>query len=223
MRTPSSPLFTPTEAAVLTRLSLRFVNTTIDKRMIPMTEGQWAGHTTRLLELRALISIMLQHRFADCFRFDLRRKLLDALGISTRNKILLEWSLFTITIDLREPRRELAASLRALRRIHDLVSSDPDIMDGEFIFRDTRVPVHLIAMLLGKGLSAADLLEGYPHLTAEMVQLTPVYAAAYPLRGRPRLQLWCEQAPTQALAKSCSGFSAISSCVRQLCESIKPV
>jgi hypothetical protein len=57
------------------------------------------------------------------------------------------------------------------------------------------VPVHLIATLLEQGSTEADLLEGYPRLTAEMVRLAPVYAAAYPLRGRPRTQPWRDQPP----------------------------
>jgi len=58
------------------------------------------------------------------------------------------------------------------------------------VFRGTRVPVHLIAELLAQGSSQAELLEGYPRLTAVMIRLAPVYAAPYPLRGRPRNQPW---------------------------------
>ena len=38
----------------------------------------------------------------------------------------------------------------------------------------------------------------YPRLTADMVRLAPVYAAAYPLRGRPRAQPWHGQSPVQS-------------------------
>ncbi len=41
----------------------------------------------------------------------------------------------------------------------------------------------------------ADLLEGYPRLTAQMVEAAPLYAAAYPPRGRRRAQPWHDQAP----------------------------
>ena len=94
-----------------------------------------------------------------------------------------------------EPRRELATSLRELRRARRLVVSDPEIMGGDPVFRGTRVPVHMIAELLAQGSTQAELLEGYPRLTAEMIRLAPVYAAAYPLRGRPRHQPWRDQKP----------------------------
>jgi uncharacterized protein (DUF433 family) len=71
-----------------------------------------------------------------------------------------------IKIDLREPRRALAASLRDLRRARRLVVSDPEILGGDPVFRGTRVPVHLIAQLVAQGGKPAELIDGYPRLTA---------------------------------------------------------
>jgi uncharacterized protein (DUF433 family) len=193
MQTHDNPLFTPTEAAVLTRLPVKAVNNAIDKKTVPAIVGQRAGHATRLLDLQALMSLTLERRLADRFVPELRRELFDALARAPRNTVSLEGGF--LTIDLREPRRELATSLRALRRARQVVVSDSGVMGGEPVFRGTRVPVHLIAMLLGQGSTETDLLEGYPRLTAEMVHLAPIYAAAYPLRGRPRVQPWHDRPP----------------------------
>jgi uncharacterized protein (DUF433 family) len=65
------------------------------------------------------------------------------------------------------------------------------------VFRGTRVPVHMIADFLTQGSTPAELIESYPRLTAEMIRLAPVYAAAYPLRGRPRRQPWRDQQPAR--------------------------
>jgi len=195
MQTHENSLFTPTEAAVLTRLSVKAVNNAIDKKTVPTVAGRRAGHATRLLDLHALMSLTLERRLADRFVPELRRELFDALA-TARNRVSLEGGF--LTIDLREPRRELATSLRALRRARDLVVSDPDILGGDPVFRGTRVPVHLIATLLGQGSTETELLEAYPRLTAEMARLAPLYAAAYPLRGRPRAQPWRDQPPTQS-------------------------
>ena len=182
-------LFTSTEAAVLTHLSVKAVNNAIDKKTIPTVTG-------RLLDLRALMSLSLERRLADRFVPELRREVFDALATASRNSVSLDGGF--LTIDLREPRRELAASLRELRRARDVAVSDPDIMGGDPVFRGTRIPVHLIATLLGQGSTETDLLEGYPRLTAEMVRLAPIYAAAYPLRGRPRAQPWRAQPPVRS-------------------------
>jgi uncharacterized protein (DUF433 family) len=103
-----------------------------------------------------------------------------------------------IKIDLREPRRTLAASLRNLRRARRLVITDPEILGGDPVFCGTRVPVHLIAELVAQGSKPAELIQSYPRLTAEMICLAPVYAAAYPLRGRPCRQPWHDQQPVRS-------------------------
>jgi uncharacterized protein (DUF433 family) len=187
---PHETLFTPTEAAVLTGLSLKAVNNAIDKKTISAVAGEEGG---RLLDERALISLAIERLLADRFAPELRRQVFDALAESSRNVVSLEGGL--VKIDLREPRRELATSLRELRRAKRLVVSDPEIMGGDPVFRGTRVPVHMIAELVAQGSTPAELIEGYPRLTAEMIRMAPVYAAAYPLRGRPRNQPWRDQKP----------------------------
>src|SRR5271163_1014030 len=190
---PHDILFTPTEAAVLTGLPLKAVNNAIDKKTISAIAGEDAGRPTRLLDAIALVSLSLERRLSDRIAPELRRKVFDALAGSPRNVASLEGGL--VKIDLREPRRELAASLRDLRRARRLVVSDPEIMDGDPVFRGTRVPVHLVAELTAQGANPPELIEGYPRLTAEMIRLAPVYAAAYPLRGRPRRQPWHDHKP----------------------------
>lgn len=186
-------LFTPTEAAVLTRLTVKAVNNAIDRKAVSAISGNRAGYVTRLLDLRALMSLTLERRLADRFAPALRREVFDALAGASRNTVLVEGGF--LKIDLREPRRELATSLRTLRRARRLVCCDPDVLGGEPVFRDTRIQVHLIATLLRQGSTEAELLAGYPRLTAEMIRIAPIYADAYPLRGRPRTQPWRDQPP----------------------------
>jgi uncharacterized protein (DUF433 family) len=186
-------LFTPTEAAVLTGLSLKAVNNAIDKKTVSAVPGEEGG---RLLDARALMSLSIERRLSDRIATpELRRRVFDALAAAPRNEISLEGGL--LKIDLREPRRELAASMRDLRRARRLVVSDPEILGGDPVFRGTRVPVHLIAELVAQGSKPAELIESYPRLTADMIRLAPVYAAAYPLRGRPRKQPWRDQQPVR--------------------------
>jgi uncharacterized protein (DUF433 family) len=206
MRTHEASLFTAAEAAALTRLPLKAVNNAIDRKTVATIAGGRAGHAARLLNLHGLMSLTLERRLADRFVPELRRAVFDALASGSRNRVSLEGGF--LTIDLREPRRELAASLRKLRRVRALVTSDPDILGGDPVFRATRVPVHLIATLLEQGSTEADLLESYPRLTAEMVELAPIYAAAYPLRGRPRAQPWHGQAPVRTTRRKLATIAA---------------
>lgn len=196
MQTHEISLFTPTEAAVLTRLSVKAVNNAIDRRTVPTVAGNRGGYATRLLDLRAVMTLALERRLADRMVPDARREVFEAAAAAPRNRVSLEGGL--LTIDLREPRRELARALRTLRRAREAVISDPDIMGGDPVFQGTRVPVHGIAAQLEQGQPEAALLHDHPRLTAEMVRLAPIYAAAYPLRGRRRAQPWHDQPPTQS-------------------------
>ena len=206
MQAHEIPLFTPTEAAVLTRLSLKAVNNAIDKQTIPATTGKRAGHATRLLDLRALMSLTLEHRLADRFVPELRRAVFEALNDTRGNTMSLEGGF--LQLDLREPRRALASALRALRRARALVMTDPDIMGGDPVFGGTRVPVHAIAAQLAQGDTEADVLGGYPGLTPEMVRAAPIYAAAYPLRGRPRTQPLHDRQPLQRSRRKLGSIEA---------------
>jgi uncharacterized protein (DUF433 family) len=196
MRTHENSLFTPTEAAVLTRLSVKAVNNAIDRKTVSTVAGSRAGYATRLLDLHALMSLTLERRLVDRLVPEARREVFEAVATAPRNRVALEGGL--LTIDPREPRRELATSLRTLRRARDAVMSDPDIMGGDPVFRGTRVLVHMVAALLGQGQTEAELLHDHPRLTAEMVRLAPIYAAAYPLRGRRRAQPWHDHPPVRS-------------------------
>jgi hypothetical protein len=65
MQTHESPLFTVTEAAALTRTSVKAVNNAIDKKTVPAKTEQRGGRATRLLDLRALMLLSLERRLAD--------------------------------------------------------------------------------------------------------------------------------------------------------------
>jgi len=196
MRPSESPLFTPAEAAVLTRLSLKAVNNAIDKNLVPAVVRPGASDSGRFVDQRGLLALVLEYRLANRFFPELRRRLFDALASSPR-KAVLSVDEGLVKVDLQQPRRDLAASLRELRRARSLVVTDPDTLGGDPVFRGTRVPVHSIAAMLEQGSTEADILKGYPRLTAQMVRLAPVFAQAYPIRGRPRSQPWRDRPPVQ--------------------------
>jgi uncharacterized protein (DUF433 family) len=196
VRPSESPLFTPAEAAVLTRLSLKAVNNAIDKNLVPAVVRPGTSDSGRFVDQRGLLALVLEYRLANRFFPELRRRLFVALASCPRQTVLsVDEGL--VKVDLQQPRRDLAASLRQLRRARSLVVTDPDILGGDPVFRGTRVPVHSIAAMLEQGSTEADILKGYPRLTAQMVRLAPVFAQAYPVRGRPRSQPWRDRPPVQ--------------------------
>src|SRR6185312_6631071 len=122
-------LFTPTEAAVLTGLPVKAVNNAIDKKTIAAAAG---AHGGRLVNSDGLVSLALERRLTDRLAPDLRRQVVHALAGARRDVVALEGGL--VKVDVRQLRRELAASLRDLRRARRLVVGDPEILGGDPVF-----------------------------------------------------------------------------------------
>ena len=60
----------------------------------------------------------------------------------------------------------------------DRITIDPELMQGKPVIRGTRITVDLLLRKLSEGATEADLLDAYPHLTAEDVRAALAYAAA---------------------------------------------
>ena len=69
-----------------------------------------------------------------------------------------------------------APNSEQLARLRELVTSDPEIMRGTLVFKGTRIPVDLVADMLAQGATAAEILEGYPTLSEEMLSLAPLWS-----------------------------------------------
>jgi uncharacterized protein (DUF433 family) len=62
---------------------------------------------------------------------------------------------------------------------HTRIETNPAIMGGKPIIRDTRITVEQIVRECARGLSAAEVASQYPRLTAEDVLAALAYAADY--------------------------------------------
>ena len=60
---------------------------------------------------------------------------------------------------------------------HPRIEVDPAIMVGKPVIRGTRITVELIVRRFADGYALADILDDYPHLTAEDVHAALAYAA----------------------------------------------
>jgi uncharacterized protein (DUF433 family) len=188
MRKQEAELFTPAEAAVLSRLSLKAVNNAIDKKTVVARRTR-AG---RLLDHPAVVYLSLERRLGGDTTPEFRRRLFAEIAASPKRRVV---SVGALKVDVGESRREVVERVKQLRRAERLVTVNPEIMGGNPVFRGTRVPVHQIAELLAKGERVDRLREDYPRVSEEMIRLAPIYAAAHPLRGRPRKQPWHSRPP----------------------------
>ena len=100
-----------------------------------------------------------------------------------------------ILIEIKPARKEVNHGLRRLAQAVRMLESDAEIMHGTPVYKGTRIPVQSVADMLFQGAMVAEILEGYPALSREKVELAPMYVKAFPRRGRPRLRPWGKRPP----------------------------
>ncbi|MBI4724332.1 MAG: DUF433 domain-containing protein [Rhodomicrobium sp.] len=91
-----------------------------------------------------------------------------------------------LTIDLKPFVQNTWNRLRRLFEARGMVVTSPDILSGTPVIAGTRIPVYDVAASVTSGIPRDRILEAYPNLTADQVELAPLYAEAVPPRGRPR-------------------------------------
>lgn len=101
-----------------------------------------------------------------------------------------------LKLDLQDALDDVQHRLGELERIKSQVEENPEIRSGEPVFRGTRIPVHMIADFIAAGTPREELLEDYPALTGESLDVAIQYVQLYPRRGRPRQAPWRTGEPT---------------------------
>ncbi|HZQ50738.1 MAG TPA: DUF433 domain-containing protein [Bryobacteraceae bacterium] len=80
-------------------------------------------------------------------------------------------------------------------RLGQIIASAPEIMGGTPVFRGTRIPVDLIADMLGEGANAEEIIEGYPTLDNERIAMVPLCSRAFPVRKSANRTPWSGKKP----------------------------
>ena len=89
------------------------------------------------------------------------------------------------------PKEAAAERQRRVDAAREMVVCDPEIMGGTPVIRGTRVPVYYLAAFVEAGDSMEDILESYPSVTREQVELAAIFAEVFPPEEKPgeRFQL----------------------------------
>lgn len=179
--------FTPTEAAAIIDLPVRFVQKAIDEGPL----GAARNRKGRALDLEDLVFLYLIGRIDSGFvrvtaaaKRQLRKKLGESLRAGT--DLDLGGCIFQLKFAFRAIRRRLAQLQKAKRK----VVSDPEIRGGLPVIKGTRIGVYEIAAMLEQEPNEDEFLEEYPSLKAEDLESARIFSVAYPRRGRPPRHPW---------------------------------
>jgi uncharacterized protein (DUF433 family) len=183
------------EAAVVSRVSLRDVNRAIDEHILP--EAFVSLDNGRHVLAGACSFIAFYFESARRLTSEERLFAIKTVGPRLTRSRALAWAALLredwtvrdefLTIDLLPFVRETSKRLDDLAAARELVAVSPDILGGTPVINGTRVPVYDIAASVAAGLPIEQILDTWPSLDAEKVRLAAIYAEANPLRGRPRV------------------------------------
>lgn len=189
--------YTPAEASALTNLPIRTVRRLIDRRLIRPRRLQTGRSVQRLLSWEQLVYLRLEAEGLALLPVAERRKIAKQIEADAGIDVVSVSEGSALLIQVKTVRKELDERLKKLERAESVIVEDPETMRGTPVYRGTRISVGLIADMLNQGASIDEILEGYPALDREKVELAPLYVRAFPRRGRPAARPWAKRKPVR--------------------------
>ncbi len=187
--------YTPAQAAAVTGLPLPAVHKAIEYRLIRPKVVREGRSLYRLLSKPQVLYLQLEANGLRCLPLATRRQIARAIEQAPNADMVPVSRGGALTVQIKAARKRVEDALRRLVQAERMIVSDPDVMKGTPVYRGTRIPVHAIAGMLAQGATLQEILEGYPALTRKAVELAPVYAKAFPRRGRPPARPWVSRQP----------------------------
>ncbi len=187
--------YTPSQIAAVTGLPLPAVHKAIEHKVIRPKCVRKGRLVQRLLSRSQAVYLRLEARGLRSLPLAARRQVARAVERDAASDEIAFSEDGVILIQCKSARKEVAAGFRRLAEATRMVQSDPEIMGGAPVYKRTRIPVHAIAGMLAQGATVAEILEGYPALSREKVELAPMYVKAFPRRGRPAVRPWVKRPP----------------------------
>jgi uncharacterized protein (DUF433 family) len=185
-------VYTAREAAAVSGAPVALIQKAISGRKIPRVEGVTKR---RFLDQTGVLAFALaavlpeELHISPEFAYKLLRNA-SAAGDGVPDELVIGPM---VRIDacsaLSAARRRLALYEHA----HKSLVSDPEIMGGTPVLRDTRITARSILGRIEGGDSIESILEDYPYLDRDGIEAAALYARANPPRGRPAGRL-CRRA-----------------------------
>jgi len=190
--------YTPAQASAVANLPLPAVHKLIERRLIRPRRLRTGRSIQRMLSRGQVLYLCLEAEGVRLLPLAARRAIAKKIESFPEIDSVILTESSALIIQVKSVRLELDQDLERLERAENMITSDPETMRGTPVYRGTRIPVELIADMLSQGTSPEEILEGYPALDRERVELAPLYVQAFPRRGRPASRPWAKRKPIRA-------------------------
>jgi uncharacterized protein (DUF433 family) len=187
--------YTPAEASAIAKLPLKAVHKVIEGRLIRPQRSRRGNQVQRLLSAEHLVYLRLEAEGVRLLPLASRREVARTLESAPNSDTVIVSGGSALVVQVKSARKDVQRELKRLHKVEQMIVSDPEVMGGTPVYRGTRIPVDLVATMSAQGASVEEILDGYPALSREKVELAPLYVAAFPRRGRPVRRPWANQKP----------------------------
>jgi len=187
--------YTPAQASVLANLPLPAVHKIIERRLIRPRRRRAGRSILRMLNRQQVLYLRLEAEGVRLLPVSARRAIAKQVEAFPGKDIVVPGGGSALVIQVKSVRQELDEDLKKLERAEEMATSDPEVMNGTPVYRGTRIPIDLVANMVRQGTQIDEILEGYPALDREKVELAPLYVQAFPRRGRPARRPWAKRRP----------------------------
>ena len=168
-----------TEASCITGVPLKQVHRIIDAGLLGEAADSRSG--ARVVLGTGLVGLKLAYQLRPVLTPEGRRRFIRRLLDEPAAEAVYDDPL---SVDLRTMAEAVLRRVTLLAEAKQMVETDDKVMAGAPCFQGTRIPIHDIAAMLANGDSVASLQTAYPRLTEAQISAAPIYAEAYPRRGR---------------------------------------
>ena len=190
--------YTPAQASAVANLPLPAVHKLIERRLIRPRRLRTGRSIQRMLSRGQVLYLRLEAEGVRLLPLAARRAIAKKIESSPEVDAVVLTEGSAVVIQVKSVRLELDLDLRKLERAENMIVPDPEIMRGTPVYRGTRIPVELIADMLSQGATPEEILDGYPALDRDKVELAPLYVQAFPRRGRPVSRPWAKRKAIRA-------------------------
>ena len=188
--------YTPAQASAVANLSLPAVHKLIERRLIRPRRMRSGRAILRMLSKEQVLYLRLEAEGVRLLPLASRRAIAKEIESSPGVDAVVLNEGSAVVVQVKSVRLELDEEIKRLEIAENMITSDAEIMRGTPVYRGTRIPVELIADMLGEGATHQEILVGYPALDREKIELAPLYVQAFPRRGRPASRPWAKRKPT---------------------------
>lgn len=187
--------YTPSQVSAVTGLPLATIHKAIEYKLIRPRRVREGNAIARLLSKPQILFLCLEARGLRSLPLTARREIARAVERNPALDVMAISEGSVVLVEIKSARKEVERGLHQLAEAERTVDSNPEIMLGTPVYRGTRIPVHAIADMLNQGATIEEILEGYPALTREKIELAQLYVKAFPRRGRPPAAPWAKKRP----------------------------